>query len=219
MKRIFFVRHGQTYLNTYNRVQGWIDSPLTELGESDAEKVGRTLASTPFVQAWSSDSGRAIKTRDAIVAQNVAKKTIVIHTSPAFREVFMGYFEGMYEPQMWELTAMQAGNYHNQSDLLQAGFSLDQMRDFVHDVDPLGQAENSEMFWNRALKGLDEISSQTKDGNYLVVSHGLTIRSFIERFAPGKFDLKVAPGNGSISIMTIDDSKQIDFESYNQQSL
>jgi len=27
---IYFVRHGQTFFNLYNRMLGWADSPLTE---------------------------------------------------------------------------------------------------------------------------------------------------------------------------------------------
>ena len=29
---IYFARHGKTLLNTFDRVQGWVDSPLTEYG-------------------------------------------------------------------------------------------------------------------------------------------------------------------------------------------
>lgn len=29
---IYFARHGKTILNTYDRVQGWSDSPLTPAG-------------------------------------------------------------------------------------------------------------------------------------------------------------------------------------------
>jgi probable phosphoglycerate mutase len=45
MKKItaYFVRHGQTMLNHYNKVQGWIDSPLTEKGRADAKRAGQQL--------------------------------------------------------------------------------------------------------------------------------------------------------------------------------
>ncbi|MDK6292868.1 phosphoglycerate mutase family protein, partial [Aerococcus urinae] len=33
---IYFMRHGQTYLNKYNRMQGWCDAPLTDQGIRDA---------------------------------------------------------------------------------------------------------------------------------------------------------------------------------------
>ncbi len=34
----YFVRHGQTMMNRYNKVQGWIDSPLTKKGIADANR-------------------------------------------------------------------------------------------------------------------------------------------------------------------------------------
>ena len=41
---IYMVRHGQTFLNKYNRLQGWCDSPLTPKGMEDAHSAGRHLA-------------------------------------------------------------------------------------------------------------------------------------------------------------------------------
>lgn len=38
------VRHGQTYFNRYNRLQGWSNSPLTQSGLDDAEHAGTYLA-------------------------------------------------------------------------------------------------------------------------------------------------------------------------------
>ncbi|EHO52966.1 hypothetical protein HMPREF9104_00797 [Lentilactobacillus kisonensis F0435] len=40
----YMVRHGQTYLNLYNKIQGWIDSPLTEKGIQDAKSAGERLS-------------------------------------------------------------------------------------------------------------------------------------------------------------------------------
>lgn len=36
-KKLYVVRHGQTLFNTKRRIQGWCDSPLTELGHEQAE--------------------------------------------------------------------------------------------------------------------------------------------------------------------------------------
>ena len=41
---VYMVRHGQTQLNKYRRMQGWCDSPLTAKGIADAHKAGRHLA-------------------------------------------------------------------------------------------------------------------------------------------------------------------------------
>lgn len=41
MKKIYVVRHGRTYLNKYQRLQGWSDAPLTEEGIEGATGWGR----------------------------------------------------------------------------------------------------------------------------------------------------------------------------------
>nr|MEA2799832.1 hypothetical protein [Phenylobacterium sp.] len=38
---IYLVRHGQTEFNRERRIQGHVDSPLTELGVRQAKAVGR----------------------------------------------------------------------------------------------------------------------------------------------------------------------------------
>ena len=43
---LHLVRHGQTYFNRYNRLQGWSNSPLTESGVADAVKAGERLKFT-----------------------------------------------------------------------------------------------------------------------------------------------------------------------------
>ena len=35
-KRLYLMRHGQTMFNEQKRIQGWCDSPLTELGKRQA---------------------------------------------------------------------------------------------------------------------------------------------------------------------------------------
>ena len=49
MKRIYIVRHGQTYINRYNKMQGWCDTPLTEPGIEGAEQAGEALKEVPLL--------------------------------------------------------------------------------------------------------------------------------------------------------------------------
>lgn len=58
----YFARHGETRFNVQNRVQGWCDTALTEVGLQDARTLGRGLARGIFAAAWSSDAGRAQET-------------------------------------------------------------------------------------------------------------------------------------------------------------
>ena len=67
---IYLVRHGQTVFNAEGRLQGHVDSPLTELGESQARRAGATLAGLVGDAAgWrivSSPLGRARATAEAV---------------------------------------------------------------------------------------------------------------------------------------------------------
>ena len=56
---LHLVRHGQTYFNRYNRLQGWSNSPLTESGVADAVKAGERLKGLTFAAASWSDTTRA----------------------------------------------------------------------------------------------------------------------------------------------------------------
>ena len=40
---IYLVRHGQTQFNAERRMQGWLDSPLTDLGRAQGAAIGRLL--------------------------------------------------------------------------------------------------------------------------------------------------------------------------------
>ncbi|MBC1406132.1 histidine phosphatase family protein, partial [Listeria welshimeri] len=57
---LYFVRHGQTYLNKNLRMQGWADTPLTPEGAEIVRQSGRGLSDTEFVAAYSSDLHRTI---------------------------------------------------------------------------------------------------------------------------------------------------------------
>jgi probable phosphoglycerate mutase len=67
---IYLVRHGQTAFNRERRLQGHVDSPLTELGLKQAAAVGDLLRElTAGERGWrivSSPLGRARRTADIV---------------------------------------------------------------------------------------------------------------------------------------------------------
>ncbi|RAK59014.1 histidine phosphatase family protein [Phenylobacterium hankyongense] len=67
---IYLVRHGQTEFNRERRLQGHVDSPLTELGVRQARAVGRLLKELVRDPAgWrivSSPLGRALRTAEIV---------------------------------------------------------------------------------------------------------------------------------------------------------
>lgn len=66
---IYFARHGKTLLNTFDRVQGWADSPLTEDGIRVARYLGEGLKEVKFDRFYSSDAGRQRETMAVILKQ------------------------------------------------------------------------------------------------------------------------------------------------------
>ncbi|MBT9671434.1 histidine phosphatase family protein [Secundilactobacillus kimchicus] len=206
----YFVRHGQTMMNRYNKVQGWIDSPLTKKGIADANRAGKQLKAVNFTAAYSSDSGRAIETAHHILKANPHNMNIISYQFPEFREQCHGYFEGNDLNQMWQFVGEQVA-LTSESAVL-GKYGLEKARDLIHKADLYGDAENNRMFWDRLDRGFNKLRANSSDGDVvLVVSHGMTIRSIVDRYAP-ELDKGAATINGSITKLTItDDNIEIEF--------
>lgn len=58
---LYLVRHGETYLNKYEKMQEWSDSPLTIEGKRDLKKLQEKLKHISFDNILMSDSGRTIE--------------------------------------------------------------------------------------------------------------------------------------------------------------
>lgn len=202
----YFVRHGQTMLNRYNKVQGWIDSPLTDKGINDAISAGKRLADVKFSAGFSSDSGRAIETLRLVLKQNPDNIHLISYQFPELREQCHGYFEGNDLSQMWQFVGEQVQTTTESG--IMSHFGLEKARDLIHKADLYGDAEDNQMFWTRLDRGFDKLIENSNDGdNIVVVSHGNTIRSIISRYAP-QLDTGIPTRNGSISKLILSDDKK-----------
>ena len=67
-KTLYLVRHGQTIFNMRRKIQGWCDSPLTELGKAQAGVAAEYFRShgITFDHAYSSTSERACDTLEIL---------------------------------------------------------------------------------------------------------------------------------------------------------
>ncbi|MES0404086.1 MAG: phosphoglycerate mutase family protein, partial [Hyphomicrobium sp.] len=67
---IYLIRHGETQYNRQNRFNGRTDSPLTEIGVSEAHRQGRVLSEViepgTALRIVSSPLGRAVHTAEII---------------------------------------------------------------------------------------------------------------------------------------------------------
>lgn len=75
--KLCIVRHGQTLFNYLKRVQGWSDSPLTDLGIRQGNIVADHLSSVSFDRVYSSDLNRAIDTANFIIEIHLDGNSIV----------------------------------------------------------------------------------------------------------------------------------------------
>lgn len=207
MKTIYFVRHGQTLLNQFRRMQGWVDSPLTEKGEAQAKATGQKLAQTRFDLAISSDMMRAIHTLDIILDNNQVSENISREVHQDVREIYFGSFEGIDSIETWNMIGGPRG-HRNQEDLIEQ-YGLLKMRDFMHDADPFHEAETSNHLKKRIQTAVERIQNELKDGqNALVVSHGTFLRNLASIYTE-TVPYVEQPHNGSITILDVTDKPKI----------
>lgn len=212
MKTIYFVRHGQTLLNQFRRMQGWVDSPLTKKGESQAAKVGDQLKDLQFNLAVSSDMMRAIHTLDIILKKNQHTDNLKREIHKDVREVYFGSFEGIDSTQTWNMIGGPLGHF-KQDDLIRE-HGLLKVRDFMHDADPFHEAETAAQIEKRIKQAVGHLQDELEDGDQaIVVSHGTYLRNLATIYTEGHPYLR-QPQNGGITILDVTDTPKI--ISYNQ---
>ena len=185
---LHFIRHGETYFNLYDRVQGWGDSPLTEQGINDAIRSGKGLKDMKFDAVYTSDLSRTIETAKLILEVNNQTATdLEIIPLPEFREIFFGSFEGGYNDEAFMAAADYLG-YETKEDLLDNVHASERMEVF-RKLDPHGHAESFAEFSERLERGLNIILNNHRNSGeeILIVAHGGTIRLLLEAIVP---DLK-----------------------------
>ena len=120
-RRVLLVRHGETNFNAAGRIQGTLESQLTEAGHSQARRVGEWLAASqiPIDHVVVSPKARTLATLDEIEA---AFATAGAGPLPKrlvrfdLREIELTSWEGQYRKDIqredaaaWNATAAMAG--------------------------------------------------------------------------------------------------------------
>lgn len=202
---IYFMRHGETYLNHYRRMQGWSDAPLTKKGEEEVKRSARGLADVEFAAVYSSDLRRAFKTAEFVLKFNhKTDSSVNIQLRSEFREQFFGSYEGLPAIEIWDKVQAMV----TQSSVGNPNESVRKMIDTFHALDPYGDAEDFMTFWTRVEFGLIDVVTKHResDKNILIVSHGLTIRNMLHELIPD-FAIDTPLENASISIVTYENGQ------------
>ena len=203
---IYFTRHGQTWLNTVDRVQGWSDSPLTETGREQADTLGHGLADAGIDvdAAYSADMIRHYETATRVLAA-MGESDLEPVRDEGLREIAFGDWEGAKNEEMWTEIAGILG--YEDYDALVAdmeNLNLSEVFDTVaphFQTDGLvyeGGAETGE----RALGALTKIAEEQSEaggGEVLVISSGLTIVMTLIDLGADPAELSGGIHNGSVS--------------------
>lgn len=93
MKTIYLMRHGQTLFNQQKRIQGWCDSPLTDLGIQQAQKARLFFEQEgiTFDKIYASTQERACDTLELVTNRTDYTRL------KGLKEINFGVFEGMQE--------------------------------------------------------------------------------------------------------------------------
>jgi probable phosphoglycerate mutase len=159
MTRLILVRHGETEWNVAGRAMGQLDSPLTALGQFQAQRLAERCAVTPFDALYSSDLGRARATAQVIADQ--CTREVVLDAR--LRERNMGIFQGLTGAEMESRFPDERATYRR-----------------VGSPYVIPSGESAEQTIDRALQCLDEIAGRHVGETLVVVTHGGILMGLFE---------------------------------------
>lgn len=171
------MRHGQTMLNRFNRIQGWVDSPLTKAGEKECYHSGLGLVDLQFDEVITSDLSRTINSARIAMKENRYYNGDLPTRMPEFREFYFGAHEGLEAMPVWARAFEEMNGQPR---------TIQRTLDAFHTIDPAQEAENYEKFWGRIQQGLNQVvkKHEGKDANVLIVTHALTIDCLVMSLFP-----------------------------------
>lgn len=187
MLNLYITRHGETKWNTEGRLQGWLNSPLTEKGIRQGQQLHQAVKMYDIQKIYSSPSERALKT--AISAKG--KLDVEIELMDELKEMNMGQWEGKTLDQIKEREPENFENYWLRPHL------------FVKNT-----GENFDEMLARTKRALDKIVQENPEGNVLIVTHGVTLKALMSHYSSEgfiEFWTKPVVEQASISMVRVED--------------
>lgn len=186
---LYIVRHGETLWNSEKKMQGWNDSPLTELGIKQATWLGERLKEVKFDNIYSSPTGRSFKTA-ALVNKN---RSISVTLDECLREINLGSWEGKSIEEIERENPEQLNNFWKAPHLYVpvSGESFKDVQD-------------------RVIGGLKSIIEANEGKTILLVTHTValkTIMCYFENRSLEKFWDPPYIHQTSLSVVEIDGEK------------
>lgn len=159
MTKLYLTRHGETEWNDKGVMQGWQNSPLTELGEKQALWLGERIKDLEIDVIYSSPLGRAYNTAEIIRGD----MDIEINTNDGLKEMNLHAWEGLGQE---EIKVVDEENYYNFWNMPSKYIKSEKGENFQEIVD-------------RSFKTINEILEKEKGKKILIVTHAITLRAYL----------------------------------------
>lgn len=190
MKKIVFIRHGQSEWNLENRFTGWTDVELSENGLIEARKAGRILKENNFSfdVVYSSVLKRSIRTL-WIVLHEMDLMYIPVHKCWKFNERHYGALQGLNKEEtakkygdeqvhIWRRSINTSPPALTEDDPRYAG-KEEKYKELKKEKIPL--TENLEDTKRRVLEEWEEVivPKLKENKNIIISAHGNTLRALV----------------------------------------
>lgn len=190
MLTLYITRHGQTEWNVQSRMQGWADSPLTDIGMAAASQLGTRLNDVPLDAVYSSTSGRTVHTAQLIIGE----RNIPLSQKEDLREIHVGEWQGMLSSDIDREYAEQVKTYYERPSQYEST-----------------SGESFHMLKERVLRAVEEIAAAHPNGHVLIVTHGVVKKCLINHFSGADLDLLWDPPfihGTSLTVLEIDTDRR-----------
>lgn len=162
--KFLFVRHGKTHFNEINLIQGWCDSPLSQLGVKQVENMSLQLKDYSINKAYTSPLGRAVETSEIILqGHNIAP----IYDK-RLKEVNFGILEGI-NTQLVKKLHVETTDWMDTLEMDYRPYKGEDLHDVI----------------NKHIEFLNDIIASSKeDDTVLIVGHGCSLYGLVKTLVP-----------------------------------
>lgn len=190
IKRLIFIRPGETDWNLLGRWQGWVASPLNEHGKAQVHRMANFIRNIGLTVIYSSDHRRARDTAEILASYG----DYPIIYDPRLRERHIGHWQGLTVPEIH-------------------GWYSDEYMQLLADPEgykiPNGESLNDVK--GRSMAALEEIISkeETKDftSSVGIITHTTALRTMLPHLIPALDLRRQTFGNTSVTTVLNQDGE------------
>lgn len=187
IKRVLFIRPGETDWNKIGRQQGWVSIPLNEHGKEQAKRLSNFIRHLGLGALYSSDLRRAQETTE-IIAEKLNIEPIF---DSRLRERNVGQWQGLTLGEIREWCADEYEQFRERLNNFQI---------------PGGEARFQVV--DRITSAFEDIKKHDKDvANIGIVTHSIAIRTLLSQLIPEYPSGGMPLSNISVTTIALEDGE------------